>query len=290
MRQTSGPSWSVFDGFASPRPTAVAPPTWSIFDGFQRPPRRRVTWQTLDEFLEAGRVYAAERCWRFPALLAEWDKIMIECDGDPSRADWSHFRPLHVDREEDWSDWLQHFIATSTTGTLGWLLFNRSELPAPEQCIGASVLREDVIDDRRADLVITWRDATRTHIEVKVGDRAFAKTAETASKLEQKYPAPRWSHYVLLPDEDVLHWDAIDHPELPVINIVTWDDVAVALRRSLRVAKESRRWRSWAHGFCGLIEQRLLGHPLATSSATSLTMLGRRMHQMSIMRRGLDDV
>lgn len=104
-------------------------------------------------------------------------------------------RPLHVDREEDWSDWVQHFIATSTTGIFSWLLFNRSDLPGPEPCIGASVLREDVIDDRRADLVIAWGNATRTHVEIKVGDRAFAKTAETASKLEQKYPAPRWSHY-----------------------------------------------------------------------------------------------
>jgi hypothetical protein len=147
-----------------------------------------------------------------------------------------------------------------------------------------------VIEDRRADLVIMWTNTSRTHVELKVGDRNFEKTVETASKLEQKYPSPHWSHYILLPVEDVPHWDAIDHPESPRIHVLTWDDVAASLRRSLRREDETHQWRVWAHGFCGLVEQKLLGHPQAGDNVTSLSMLGRRMHQISIMKRGLDDV
>ncbi len=281
----------MFDGLVPPHLCArKCLPQWSVFDGFAGPTRRRIAWHELDEFVERGRLFASERCRSFPGLLAQWDTLLADCDGDPSRGDWSHFRPLHVDREEDWSDWLQHFIASSQSGAFSWQLFNRSDLPSAGSCVRATVLREDVVQHRRADLVITWGDSTRTHVEIKVGDRGFSKTSETAAQLEKKYPAPRWSHYVLLPAEDVTHWNAVDQPEAPAINVLTWDDVATALRRALRREDETRRWKLWAHGFCGLVEQRLLGHPLASTGVSSLSSLARRMHQIAIMRRGLDDV
>lgn len=249
-----------------------------------------MSWDAIDQFVQRGREFAEEHCRLFPEVLSKWDSVLVENGGDPSRFDWSHFRPLRVGREEDWSDWLQHFIATSCSGRLSLLLFGHSELTSPALCVGAYVQREDVIDNRRADLVIRWSNATRTHVEVKVGDQSFAKTTETAAQLEKNYPPTSWSHYVLLPIGDRPHWDAIDHAGSPAIHVLTWNDVAIALRRTLRCDDESKQWKAWAHGFCGLVEQRLLGHPLATSTTTSLSMLGRRMDQISIMKRGLEDV
>jgi len=252
-------------------------------------PPKVATWAALEEFVARAHAFAAERCALFPEVLARCDAVFCDHDGDPSRSNWSHFRPLRVDREEDWSDWLQHFIATSTTGHFSHQLFSR--LAAPSGGFGVpEVLREDTVDDRRADLVIRWQDSTRTHVEVKVGDRSFAKTVETASSLEKKYPAKQWSHFILLPSEDVRRWDAVDRPQSSIIQVLTWDDVAVSLRRTLRRKSESRLWRVWAHGFCGLVEQSLLGHPLADSKKTSLNELARRVNQISVMQRGLEDV
>lgn len=284
------PSWSVFDEFRPPEVvTRSTTPSWSIFDGFERP-RRRISWELVSQFVEHGHRFAAERCRAFPSLLWEWDAVLDDLEGDPCRGDWSHFRPLRTDREEDWSDWLQHFISTSSAGTFCFELFREAAFPSRSSCARPAVLREDVIDDRRADLVIVWASGCRTHVEVKVGDQSFAKTAETAAKLERKYGGAGWSHYILLPSHDVERWTAIDHPPDPVVRVVTWDDVAVALRRSMRSREEGRRWRMWAHGFCGLIEQRLLGHPRADTDIGSMMRMARRVHQIAIMRRGLDHV
>lgn len=282
------PNWSAFDGFRSPARRTSPLANWSVFDGFERT-QRHVSWQGLQEFVEKGRSYAAERCHAFPSLFDRWEQELAELGGDPSTADWSEFRPLRLDREEDWSDWLQHFIATSKCGAFSERLLGRGGPAATATYAGPEVWREDVTDDRRADLVIRWRDGSRTHVEVKVGDQNFAKTAETASKLESKY-AGTWTHFVLVPADDVARWSAVDQPAKPPIHVVTWDDVAVALRRSLRRPEESRSWRSWAHGFCGLVEQKLLGHPKASDAASSLSKMKQRLHQISIMKRGLEDV
>lgn len=282
-------SWRVFDGFELPVPRSVArAPSWTVFDGFERP-ARKVSWTLLEQFVHEGRAYAAHRCRAFPELLECWSSLLRDIDGDPCRATWSNFRPLRVDREEDWSDWLQHFIATSTTGRFAHELFGRAFSDAGS-CARPHVIREDVTEDRRADVVIQWIGGAHTQVEVKVGDQSFSKTAETAAKLELKYPGTEWSHYILLPVEDVEHWDALDKPDSPAIHSITWDDVAIALRRSLRRREEPRSWLVWAHGFCGLVEQKLLGHPCAEDAVHSLSKMERRMHQISIMKRGLEDV
>jgi hypothetical protein len=284
------PTWSIFDGFEPPaRQTSAARPTWSIFDGFERP-RQRVSWRSLDGLVSRAQRYVEERCRDFPALLRRWDEQLAELEGDPSRSDWTTFRPLRTDREEDWSDWLQHFIGTSRSGHFSRELFSRSGFTEDAQCALPHVIREDVTEDRRADLVIQWSNGQHSQLEVKVGDQAFSKTSETASRLEHKYPAAKWTHYILLPAEDLETWQKLPHAEAPLVHVFTWDDVAVALRRSLRRCAESRRWLTWAHGFCGLIEQKLLRHPPATQEEISFSMLERRAHQISIMKKGLEDV
>jgi hypothetical protein len=284
------PTWSIFDGFEPPaRRTSAARPTWSVFDGFERP-RQRVSWRSLDELVSRAQRYVAERCRAFPALLRRWDEMLADFEGDPSRSDWTTFRPLRTDREEDWSDWLQHFIGTSRTGHFSQEIFSHSGFTDSAQYASPHVVREDVSEDRRADLVVQWSKDHHSQLEVKVGDQAFSKTSETASKLEHKYLAAKWTHYILLPIEDLESWQRLAHTEAPIVHAFTWDDVAVALRRSLRRQTESRRWLTWAHGFCGLIEQKLLGHPLATQEEVSFRMLERRAHQISIMAKGLEDV
>lgn len=287
-RSTAHPAWSIFDRFEPPRQQPVRRrASWAVFDGFEHP-RPAVSWTLLDDFVIQGRRFAEERCRAFPELQRRWNTLLHDLDGDPSRVDWSHFRPLRFGREEDWSDWLQHFLATSESGAFAYQLLSMNRFPDAVCCVHPQVRREVVVGDRRADLVIDWADGSHTHVEVKVGDRAFAKTVETASNLEQKYPGT-WTHYLLLPAEDLKLWRAIDSTETPVIHAITWDDVVVALRRSLRCTTEARQWRWWAHGFCGIVEHRMVGLPGVGEMGGSLRDLSRRLRQISIMKRGLDD-
>ncbi len=238
--------------------------------------------------MSQGRRFAEERCRAFPELLERWSTLLHDLDGDPSQVDWSHFRPLRFGREEDWSDWLQHFLTTSKSGVFAYQLFGANRFAEAACCVQPGVRREEVVGGRRADLVVDWADRSHTHVEVKVGDRAFAKTAETALNLERKHPGT-WTHYILLPVEDLKHWDAMDSADTPRIYAITWDDVVIALRRSLRRRTEASRWRWWAHGFCGIVEHRMVGLPGSGEVGGSLRDLARRLRQISIMKRGLDD-
>ncbi len=145
-----------------------------------------------------------------PRILRTWNDLLayLNVGGDPSLTDWAGFRPLSVGREEDWSDWLQHFLATSASGQFAFQLFGCEGLGGPGDCRRPVVIREDSVEDRRADLVIQWSSAVHTHVEVKAGDRNLAKTVETAANLEVKYPAARWTHFLLLPAEDLDLWRA----------------------------------------------------------------------------------
>lgn len=262
--------------------------TWSIFDGFEAPVRK-TTWSSLSELIELGQAHARHECAALPDLLAAWDAQLEYLDGDPSRFDWHTFRPLRTDREEHWSDWLHHFLSTSRTGHLGHQLFSHSGFKSIKECASPTVTREEVSEDRRADLAIQWNNGEYSQLEVKVGDLNFKKTHDTALRLQAKYQEHRWTHYLLLPREDERHWDPVDDPALPAVHVVTWDDVAIALRRSLRLRLESHHWLAWAYGFCGLIEQKLIGLPLAMAPLDSVSDVARRVRQISIMKRGLEN-
>jgi len=263
--------------------------TWAIFDGFEAP-IRKLTWSPLTDLIELGQAHAHRQCAELPDLLAEWNRQLAYLDGDPSHLDWQAFRPLRTAREEHWSDWLHHFLSTSGTGHLAHQLFTHSGFEGTKECMSPTVTREEVSEDRRADLVIEWNKSKYSQLEVKVGDLNFEKTYDTALRLQQKYPGPaRWTHYLLVPREDEGQWHPVDDPALPTVHIVTWDDVAIALRRSLRLRLESHHWLAWAYGFCGLIEQKLLGLPRTAASLVSVSDMARRVRQISIMKRGLED-
>ena len=263
-----------------------APWSWTIFDGFVAL-KRELSWASLSPFIETGQAFARQHCSELPDLVRTWNEHLEALGGDPSTYDWTTFRPLALDHETDWSDWLHHFFAKSTTGQFAFELFGRSRFESAKQCALPSVKCEDVSEDRRADLVIAWVHGDYTQLEVKVGDLGLEKTYDTAHKLEQKYGAC-WTHYLLVPWEDEHWWHSLEHQDRITVHLITWDDVAVALRRCLRLGAEDRRWLAWACGFCGLVEQKLIGLPLSTAPL-DICNISRHVRQIAIMKKGLED-
>jgi hypothetical protein len=239
---------------------------------------------TFDEYekgvMTRGRSWAAaaafnsahERLKQISAKLlgderAWWNEKLTDLGGDPSSRDWRGFRPLRLSREEDWSDWLAHLIASSETGSFSRRLFARAmgALPDDFDWTGPEVKREWTLDTRRADIGVLWRTpasgtARGTSVEVKVGDLGLEKTYETARQIETRRRERLWAHVLLLPEQDVVRWDELEdeHGEVD-ISVITWTDVAIALRRSLLDTDEPLLWRVWAMAFGGVVEQRLVG-------------------------------
>ncbi|MDP1823899.1 MAG: hypothetical protein Q8L48_11675 [Archangium sp.] len=185
----------------------------------------------------------------------EWNERLAGLGGDPATFDFSAFRPLRLSREEDWSDWLAHLLETSKTGRLAGSLFAGGRT--------SSVRREVPLAGgaRRADLLLHWDEATATHLEVKVGDESFEKTFETAGHVEGENPKTlTWRHLVLILPRQVKTWKQTAGART-TIGVVTWESVAIGLRRELWESAETVAWRVWALTFCAAIEQTLLGLP-----------------------------
>ena len=96
-------------------------PDWSVFDAFTRP-NESWSWAAVDEWTAAfDRQLDATRA-RVARLRKASDKVLSDLGGDPTRTDWTTFRPLRREREEDWSDWLAQFIEDSEHGWFSWSL------------------------------------------------------------------------------------------------------------------------------------------------------------------------
>ncbi len=237
---------------------------WSIFELFTRPVEHR-SWSGVADWTSAIEAQLGTERDALARIRRSWDDALGDLGGDPSARDWTSFRPLRRDREEDWSDWLAQIIEDSRTGRFALALLGSIELRNDHSAYTEAVVHREVPHEGcRADLVIEWTDATYTHIEVKVGDPGLAKTLGTAQKMEMRFGRgrARRSDVVLLLPEQRGAWDAecreqpAMHDRVPVI---TWIDVARALRNVLpQSAEESMHWRVWAHAFCGAIEQDLL--------------------------------
>jgi hypothetical protein len=253
----SGPSWEFLSTFHVPESLVPRPATWGTFD----------TWFRLAAQAADAQRQALEH------ELEPWDERLVELGGDPSRTDFTDFRPLRTSREEDWSDWLQHLLRSARSGDFARHLLGRSQAHPDArrelECAGGAY---------RADLVVFWTDAAATHVEVKVGDLQFEKTWATADALEAEHPRIReWMHFILLPDEHLGLWHqtARNRNRSRHIETLTWGDVTLALRRTLLRTEEPMSWRVWAWTYCGAIEQRLLGMPryesgLSPASASTL--------------------
>lgn len=254
---------------------------WSAFDAWHvnvPPP----TWESVVPWLGALDRVAQQEMGALLACVKRWDARFGDLEGDPSREDWSEFRPLRLSREEDWSDWLAHLLETSSSGRFASRLFDRVVSAERHRC--HSVAREYRAEQYRADLVLRFRDETWTHLEVKVGDLALEKIGATGDALRRVHGGTCRGDVLLLPQEDVTRWRAIE-AQLGAKNIQvrTWHDVARALRASLSEAEyEAITWRVWARAFLGAVEQVLLELPHVESAATQLRsgIVGRRIWLM----------
>lgn len=275
-----------------PRPAHVeALPSWDFLDRWRMPASelQQPTWAAVVRWDESARNSVAGAARELAEHVKRWE-AWLEPLGEISSQDWREFRPLQLGREEGWSDWLAHLLARSTTGLFARELLQRHpELAGVSSFAELHVRREVETDggERRADLLIERRDAA-AHIEVKAGDRAFKKTYDTAECLEEKYRGNRaWADFILLLPSDVDRWRAEVREDDPrVIVDVTWRDVAVALRRAIKRDDESLHWRTWAHAFCGAVEQRLLGcEPSIASLHSGLEQLAAAIAQLDVMKR-----
>jgi len=73
-------------------------------------------WQVFDYLFSAHSAVTDGYYTEFDKLIEKWDSELAEFGNDPTRTDWSRFRPLRLSREEDWSDWLAYLIERSDKG------------------------------------------------------------------------------------------------------------------------------------------------------------------------------
>jgi hypothetical protein len=139
---------------------------------------------------------------------------------------------------------------------------------------------------RRADLVVLWSGQRASHVEVKIWDQNFDKTAETGRGCRELFGTDRagWRDYLLVPDESL---EALDGFSTADVSVVTWTDVARELRRELLHGGSSAQWTSFASAFCGAIEQTIMGVPrfsasgAMTTSSAAVFRVGRILREAS---------
>ncbi len=237
--------------------------SWALLDCWQAP-RTRTSWQPSDGWQPAYRELVSASTRQIGRELARWDKLLEDIGGEPSRQDWSRFRPLRLSREEDWSDWLAHLFQHSTTGRFAKLLLGEGLVGTGRV---AEAGREMVAGSSRADLVLDLEDGSWVHVEVKIGDPDLAKTPDTGDALRRLRRGKCRGDVLLLMPEQESAWEFVRKEageRATTIRAITWLDVARCLRQSLKPqsdlgASEDLPWRVWAVSFLGAVEQQLLG-------------------------------
>lgn len=227
------------------------------------------SWQVSEDLIESARAEFAPLESELKKYLEHSDQNFNKFGGDPSRKDWSNFRPLRLSREEDWSDWLA-FLIESSNGFFIQKLLQIEELKGVDGN-ELEIFRESASENFRADLLILSKDRkVGTHIEVKVGDLNLEKTFETSLEMEKKFGGSdyKWKNYILLPESDVMHWESLKElKNWENIQILTWNDISKNLRDGIVNGNESILWKSWAYPVVGVIEQKLLRCKVLKKSA-----------------------
>lgn len=241
---------------------------WEIFDEWTdllpTEDSRNSDWSLFDDLMPVFQKISEEKYKELFKLLDKWDEKLESYGNDPSHYNWQNFRPLRLNREEDWSDWFAHLISSSKTGSFAGFLFNRNQKPSHAYASPTWVRREDIHQGYRADLIIKWNNKEHLHLEVKIGDPNLAKTYATGRILQNKYVVDPmyWRDAILLSSEQIADWDYVVEldPVNKEIQVITWDDVCVALRQSLS-SGEPITWKALAYNFLGAIEQHIIGFP-----------------------------
>jgi hypothetical protein len=229
-------------------------PRWDSFTGWssnrvKKP--RAPSWRGTLEWIEAVRSAATAEYEELLPQIAVWDAALADLGSDPCRQAWAAFRPLRLSREEDWSDWLAYLLGTDDGMVLGARLFGPDGDSAPKV---VEVQREVPVagGERRADLVLLWTSNRASHVEVKLWDTCYEKTAETAAACRLEFKRDTgWRDYVLLPDEMEKVW--AESPGTDGMRVVTWSSVAVHRFRVRSWSSDSSTprhalgWRSDTH-------------------------------------------
>lgn len=235
--------------------------SWAVFDGWC-PPTQRADWNAASAWAAAFERLTAVAARQLDSVLAAWDQRLADLGGDPARTNWASFRPLRLSREEDWSDWLAFLVERSVSGRFGARLFAAGTSDT-KVWTATRADREVAADSYRADIVVQFADGDWLHLEVKVGDLQLEKTPATGEALRRHRGGRCRGDWLLLPDADRALWESVrDECEGAMVHVVTWTDVARALRASISDGvAETLVWRAWAFAFVGAVEQNLLGFP-----------------------------
>ncbi|MCB1139168.1 MAG: hypothetical protein KDK23_10455 [Leptospiraceae bacterium] len=245
QRTARRPSWDLFGSWAPPVNTPPGPDSWSIFDTLLTPlssvHQRKI--QSLN------------------SLRKEWDAALDDMGGDPSQVRWDRFRPLRLRREEDWSDWLAFLLAESRTGSFAFNLFRLAGFAPDDYSNPVRVEREVTAMGFRGDIVAEWSTGFFSHIEVKIGDENLEKTRATGKALMALYGhrVREWTDFILLLEQQIPDWESLQQHSRANIRLISWNDLARALRADLLRASEPIVWRVWAYSFLGAVEMKLLG-------------------------------
>jgi hypothetical protein len=240
--------------------------TWDFLKDFRWIPRPAPTpcWAATVAMCGPLRAELKTTCAGLGDALAASDGRLKDLGGDPCRAAWSTFRPLRLSREEDWSDWLAHLLETSTTGVLGARIFGGDR----GLFRGIRALEREwcLPGGYRADIALGLSDESWIHLEVKVGDQAFAKTAATGDAMQRAIGADATvRNYILLPECDLSEWNLLARADTTgsgnaKVAAITWTEAGLAIRSALLV-DEPVSWKVWALTFVGALEQQILGFP-----------------------------
>lgn len=232
---------------------------WDIFNTWELPKSETIynhmNWNDFDFLINLFNNVCSSKYNELLPLIEKWDELTKHIGKDPTHINWNKFRPLRLNREEDWSDWLSFLIENSEYGEFSKDLLGIQITEKPIE-----VEREVTCSSYRADIVINWHNNYYSHIEVKIGDENLIKTYDTSLKLEEELLNSTWTHFILLLSSQLSIWDDIDHSNFGniKINSLCWEDVAIALRKAL-LGKENLNWKVWCYSFIGAIEQKLIG-------------------------------
>jgi len=237
--------------------------SWSIFDNWNYKVKEKIIypdWHLFDSMVSTLSSFYKKKYKEFQSLYSKWDKELKLYGGEPSNFNWDHFRPLRLSREEDWSDWLIHLISESQTGYFSSHLFNIKDITVRDYSRPSYTRREVSYKGYRADIIIKWNNGIYSHVEIKIGDENLIKTYGTSEVMRSYYKVPKskWYDFIIILGSQVENWVNIDNSKKCPIKYLTWNDVAIILRKSILISNEPLSWKVWAYSFLGAIERKLL--------------------------------
>ena len=267
----------------------IFPVMWNLLP--KEPTLDAESWLVLDNIFRSADKLNSQLEDELHIYMDIWDNRLKDLGGDPSTHDWNKFRPLRLSREEDWSDWLAHLISDSKSGSLAFHLFYFEKLSPRDYINPPKVEREPTVEDCRSDILIQWANGKYTNIEIKTGDPGLEKTFYTSKKMRKKHDASSddWTDVIILMKNQLSDWEKIKEKYSETVYPRTWEEIALALRRSLLCSEEPLAWKAWAYAFLGAVEQTILGYPRRNESGMLFQSLSDLKSRIDILKEAFTD-